>query len=142
LVTPARELLETLASRNKGARVFFAQGIPDGLVDETVPQSAFVTFEEAYHQLMIDLVDLTVESICLITGHEDRTKHIYITGGFSRNPIFVKLMASRFPDKRVYTSEVANATSMGAALVLWSAVEEGYGPHIDLGLIYCDGKSF
>jgi sugar (pentulose or hexulose) kinase len=142
LVTPARKLLETLASRNKGARVFFAQGIPDGLVDETVPQSAFETFEEAYHQLMIDLVDLTVESICLITGHEDRTKHIYITGGFSRNPIFVKLMASRFPDKRVYTSEVANATSMGAALVLWSAVEEGYGPHIDLGLIYCDGKSF
>ena len=82
----------------------------------------------------MDLVDLTEESIKLIIGKEDKTKNIYISGGFSKNPIFLKLIASRFPDKRVYTSEVANATSLGAALVLWKGIDTHFNPDIELGL--------
>jgi sugar (pentulose or hexulose) kinase len=136
-VAPDRGLLDHLASGNRGARFFFAHGIPDGYVDEAIMKKSFESFGEAYHQLMTDLVDLTVESIRLITGSGERTERIYITGGFSRNPIFVTLMAGRFPDKKVFTSEVANATSLGAALVTWSALEKGYDPHIDLGLKQC-----
>ena len=82
----------------------------------------------------MDLVDLTKRSIDLIIAKEDQTKDIYISGGFSKNPIFLKLVASRFPDKRVFTSEVANATSLGAALVLWKGIDPNFNPAIDLGL--------
>ena len=136
-VAADKGMLDSLASRNRGSMVFFARGIPEDLVDHTVAETAFESFDEAYHQLMIDLVDLTVESIDLITGSDDRTRDIYITGGFSRNPIFITLVAQRFPDKKIFTSEVANATSLGAALILWNAVEEDYDPHIDLGLKLC-----
>ena len=108
-------------------------------MDISVDKETFTSFSEAYHQLMIDLVDLTVESIGLIVGKSDQTRDMYISGGFSKNPIFLKLMASRFPDKKVYTSEVANATSLGAALVLWKGIEAGLSPKIDLGLNLCEG---
>jgi len=82
----------------------------------------------------MDLVDLTIESIGLIIGKEDNTKNIYISGGFSKNPVFLKLIASQFSNKSVYTSEIANATSLGAALVLWKGIDANYKPSIDLGL--------
>jgi sugar (pentulose or hexulose) kinase len=89
----------------------------------------------------MDLVDLCKESVELIIGKEDRTKNIYISGGFSKNPIFLKLMASRFPDKQVYTSEIANATSLGAAMVLWKGIDASFKPAIDLGLKHIQGDS-
>jgi sugar (pentulose or hexulose) kinase len=64
---------------------------------------------------------------------------MYISGGFSKNPIFLKLLASRFPDKNIYTSEVANATSLGAAMVLWKGIDADFNPSVDLGLIPIEG---
>ena len=108
-------------------------------MDNSVLKETFESFEEAYHQLIIDLVDLTEESIDLIIAKDDNSKNIYISGGFAKNPIFLKLMASRFPDKKVYTSEVANATSLGAALVLWKGIDDSFNPSIDLGLKHFEG---
>ncbi len=39
----------------------------------------------------------------------------------------------------VYTSEIANATSLGAALVLWKGIDASFNPVIDLGLKLFDG---
>ena len=128
------EIIRKLMRESKGERIFFQAGVPESYVDTTVGKETFAGFAEAYHQLVMDLVDLTVESIDLIIGKEDQTKNIYISGGFSKNPIFVKLMASRFLLKKVYTSEVANATSLGAALVLWKGIDNNYTPAIELGL--------
>jgi len=122
------DMIRKLSLGSKGKRVFFQDGVPESYVDSTVGKETFESFEEAYHQLIIDLVDLTEESIKLIIGEKDNTKNIYISGGFSKNPIFLKLMASRFPDKSVFTSEVANATSLGAALVLWKGIDAQYQP--------------
>ncbi len=133
------ELIRTLQNKNQGKRIFFEQGVPDDYVDQSVDAETFKDFEEAYHQLVMDLTELTVESIDLIIGRDDTTSDMYITGGFSKNPIFVKLMASRFPHKKVYTSEIANATSLGAALVLWKAIDVEFNPAIDLGLKHCEG---
>jgi hypothetical protein len=36
--------------------------------------------------------------------------------------LFRKLIASSFPDKRVWISEVSNSTALGAASVLLSAI--------------------
>jgi len=128
------DLIRSLNQKSSGNRVFFHGGVPEDYVDTAIDKETFESFEEAYHQLLIDLVDLTEESIDLIISKEDSTKNIYISGGFAKNPIFLKLIASRFPDKKVYTSEVANATSLGAALVLWKGIEPEFDPGIDLGL--------
>jgi len=128
------EIIRALNRSSGGKRVFFQEGVPEDYLDLSIEKKYFQSFEEAYHQLVMDLVDLTEESIKLIIAKEDLTKNIYISGGFSKNPIFLKLVASRFPGKRVYTSEVANATSVGAALVLWRGIEENFNPAIDLGL--------
>ncbi len=131
------EILRSLFQKHKDERVFFKEGVPEDYIDQAVDHTVFNSFEEAYHQLIVDLVNLTVESINLIIDGEDSTKNMYITGGFSKNPIFVKLMANRFPGKKIYTSEIANATSLGAALVLWKALDPEFHPVIDLGLKHC-----
>jgi len=128
------EMIVGLNRKSTGNRVFFKGGVPEDYEDQTIKQETFDSFEEAYHQLVMDLVDLAEESIGLIIGKKDSTKYIYISGGFSKNPIFLKLIASRFPQKKVHTSEVANATSLGAALVLWKGIDADFNPVIDLGL--------
>ncbi len=135
------KLLRELNRKNQRKPVFFEKGVPPDYLDNSVDTGLFKGFEEAYHQLIIDLVNLTVESIGLIIPEKDSTKNVYISGGFAKNPIFLKLMASRFPDKKVYTSEIANATSLGAALVLWKGLDKDFNPDLDLGLKNCEGDT-
>jgi len=129
-----KAMIRILVQKNQGGRVFFTDGITEDYVDRTKGKEHFSSFEEAYHQLVIDLVDLTKESIDLIIAKDDNTRNIFISGGFSKNPIFLALIASHFPEKHVFTSEVANATSLGAALVLWKGMDKHFNPTIDLGL--------
>lgn len=77
----------------------------------------FDSYQEAYHQLMLDLVAIEAESIRLAQGSEEVEK-ILVTGGFSQNEFFVSLLASFFPDKTVYTASLPNASALGAALVV------------------------
>lgn len=79
--------------------------------------STFDSYEEAYHQLMLDLVTIQAESVKLAQGKVDSKKMI-ITGGFSQNDFYVRLMACFFPGKEIYTSSLPNASALGAALVI------------------------
>jgi len=127
------EKIDRLLKNNQG-RVFFRQGVPADYVDSSVNLSHFLTFADAYHQLMLDLVDLCMESISLIIPADDQTSVVYISGGFARNELFVRLLASRIPGKEVYTSEIDNATGLGAAMVVWEAAFGQGIPRMDLGL--------
>ncbi len=133
------ELLERYKKKNKGELVFFSGTMPDDFIDRNADLAQFDTFHEAYHQMMIDLTCLTADSINLIITPEDQTKNLFITGGFAKNPLFTKILAARFCDKKVYTSEVANATSLGAALVLWKCFGNTEEPELDLGLQHIPG---
>lgn len=113
-------------------RVFFRNGIPADLVDESADLAPFSHIGEAYHQLMIDLTGLAVEAIRLVMPENDHAQKIYISGGFSRNPIFLHLIGASFPGKEIITSEVANGTSLGAALVLWKGIEPDFRAEISL----------
>ncbi len=124
---------------NSRGRVFFRQGVPADYVDSSVSLSQFLTFADAYHQLMADLVDLCLESLDLIIPVEDHTKTVYVSGGFARNELFVRLLAARLPGKKVYTSEVDNATALGAAMVVYEAAFGSEIPSIDLGLNLVQG---
>lgn len=77
----------------------------------------FDTYEEAYHQLMLDLAAIQAESIKLADGNIS-AKKLVITGGFSQNEFFIRLLACFFPDKETYTSSLPNASALGAALVI------------------------
>lgn len=72
---------------------------------------------EAYHQLMYDLVVQQHASTQLVT-RGTAVKKIYVDGGFSNNAIYMNLLASFFPEMKVYASSIPQATAIGAALAV------------------------
>ena len=127
-----KELLSVNKSRFGDRKRFFKPYSFLRELNETVDMYEFSSFEAAYHQLMQELTDLTIESVRLIIPEGDETSNIYITGGFSGNPIFLHLICLAFPDKKIWTSEIGNASALGAALVI-----SGDVPLINLGLTEC-----
>ncbi|WP_320018231.1 FGGY family carbohydrate kinase [Labilibaculum manganireducens] len=106
------------------ALLFFPEGIEkfsEGL--EKVDLSVFADYDEAYTRLVMELTQLSVRSIELVIPKRDTTKTIYVSGGFSRNKIFVSLLTNYFTDKKVRTSEIDNASALGAALVIAGNIE-------------------
>ncbi|MES2456808.1 MAG: FGGY family carbohydrate kinase [Bacteroidota bacterium] len=74
----------------------------------------------AYHQLVLDLVDqqyLSTQMVLKGTG----AKRIFVDGGFSKNTIFMNLLARAFPDLEVFAAYMAQATAVGAALAIHSS---------------------
>ena len=113
-------------------KIFFQTGPYSRELKEYIDNYEFNTFEEAYHQLMNELGDLLLEAINLILPANDDTENIYITGGFSGNELFLNLITKAFPSKFVYTSEIANGSALGAALVV-----SGSKSSLNLGLTRC-----
>jgi sugar (pentulose or hexulose) kinase len=71
----------------------------------------------AYHQLMLDLVKLQAVSTNLIIQNTP-VRRLFIDGGFSKNPLYMNLLAEFFPDLEVFAASVAQATAVGAALAI------------------------
>lgn len=136
-VRPDRKLIEVCSKACGGKRFYFEnEPYSRKLIDKN-DFYIFKTPEEAYHQLMIELVQLTIESIDLIIPENDDTENMYITGGFSKNPLFLMLLAEAYSMKNVYTSEINNATALGAALVVLTALDPDHKPKLNLGLNQC-----
>lgn len=79
--------------------------------------SLFPSAEAAYHQLMVDLVEKQRISSDYVLG-DKKIKNIYVDGGFSRNEIYMNLMAAAFPDNEILSSSMAQASGLGSALIL------------------------
>jgi sugar (pentulose or hexulose) kinase len=129
-----QELLNMLKIRYSGdRRAFFNSGPGSREFKERIDLFDFKSFDEGYHQLMSELCDLTIEAIKLILPENDEIENIYITGGFGKNRIFLKLLAKSFPNKKVFTSVINNASALGAALVIFESVSDRI-PELNLGL--------
>ena len=102
--------LETARNRNK--KVVSLMSGDSGFGNRDLQQ--YKNYEIAYHQLMMDIIELQVYSTKLIV-QESTIKMIFVDGGFSRNPIYMNLLADAFPDIEVYASKVAQASAIGAA---------------------------
>ena len=126
------QLSASLKSKFSGRKVFFQTGSYSRNLKDYIDMYEFTSFEEAYHQLMNELGDLTLEAINLVLPEIDETENIYITGGFSKNELFLNLISKAFPLKTVYTSEIANGSALGAALVV-----SGSKSSMNLGLTRC-----
>jgi sugar (pentulose or hexulose) kinase len=79
--------------------------------------SSFSSDEDAYHQLIADLIAQQSVSTKFIL-EDKKLKRIFVDGGFSKNEIYMNLLAAAFPDMEVYAASMAQATAMGTALVI------------------------
>jgi sugar (pentulose or hexulose) kinase len=75
------------------------------------------TYEGAYHQLILSLVNKQAISSKLVLNDNSVTK-LFVDGGFGKNEIYMNLLAKSFPEMEVYAASVAQATSLGAALAI------------------------
>ena len=106
------ELIKSLKSNNLGTAK-----ISDGFLFHKRNLSDFKSDTEAYHQLILDIISLQFISTRLIID-DSEVKRIFVDGGFSNNSIFMNLLANAFPDQEVYAASMAQATALGAALVI------------------------
>lgn len=79
--------------------------------------STFSNAMEAYHQLVIDIINQQVISTQLVLK-KTSVSRIFVDGGFSKNPVYMNLLAQAFPQLKVFGASVAQASALGAALVL------------------------
>jgi hypothetical protein len=129
-----QDLLKMLKVRYSGdKRAYFNSGPGSGEFKERIDLFDFKSFDEGYHQLMSELCDLTTEAIKLILPEKDDIENLYLTGGFGKNNIFLKLLAKSFTTKKVFTSDINNATALGAALVIIKSLTDST-PELNLGL--------
>ena len=79
--------------------------------------SDYPDFSTAYHDLILDIISQQIFSTNLVLKNTD-VKRIFVDGGFSKNPIYMNLLAIAFPGIEVYAATVAQASSMGTALAI------------------------
>lgn len=79
----------------------------------------FEDFDEAYHQMILDLVSLQVMSIELSRGNT-KVKKLYLAGRFCNNDIFVRLLATWMDYWEIYVPLNSSVTSLGAAITMHS----------------------
>ncbi len=83
----------------------------------------FETCEEAYHQLILDIIKQQIQSTKLVM-QETPVKKIFVDGGFSKNDIYMSLLAAAFPHIEVYSAIIAQASALGAAIAIRRAWNE------------------
>ena len=77
----------------------------------------FLNYEEAYHQLISDIISQQIKSTSLVLKGT-HVKRIFVDGGFSKNNIYMYLLAEAFPSVEVYAASLAQASALGAALAI------------------------
>jgi sugar (pentulose or hexulose) kinase len=77
---------------------------------------SFKSASEAYHQLIFELVEMQVQSIrCVLTND---IRLLFIDGGFAKNKLFLHYLKKSFPGIEIQTSEISQASALGAALLI------------------------
>jgi L-fuculokinase len=79
--------------------------------------SLFNNIEEAYHQLLMDIMDQQLTSTKLIMPG-DTVKRIFVDGGFGKNPVYMHLLAAAFPSVEVFAATITQASAIGAAMAI------------------------
>lgn len=77
-------------------------------------QYPFTTFDQAYHQLMVELVLLQVENLKAAIGNAP-ISNLYIDGGFVDNEVFVKLLQRLLPNLKLHITSSTLGSALGAA---------------------------
>jgi hypothetical protein len=78
----------------------------------------FLDLASAYDQFMVDLVGQQLHSLDLLLK-DAPVKQLLVDGGFSNNEWYMRLLARALPEVEVYAAEVAQASALGAALMVY-----------------------
>ena len=136
-IKPDKSLIEICEKRARNKRFYFDTRPYSRELKKELDFFSFNSFKEGYHQLMVELTQLTIEALDLVIPSDDDIENIYITGGFSKNRLFLKLLSDAYPMKSVFKSEVVNATALGAANIIIESLNLSHKPQTDLGLTQC-----
>jgi sugar (pentulose or hexulose) kinase len=78
----------------------------------------FPDLASSYNQFMVDLVGQQLRSLDLLLK-DAPVKQLLVDGGFSKNEWYMRLLARALPEVEVYAAEVAQASALGAALMVY-----------------------
>ncbi|WP_298499863.1 FGGY family carbohydrate kinase [uncultured Algibacter sp.] len=90
----------------------------ESVEDEDMPektQISYNNYEDAYHQLMTELVLLQIKCIKKAIGN-DTISRLYVDGGFSDNDLYIKLLTHYLRDKKLRTTNASLGSALGAAI--------------------------
>ena len=71
----------------------------------------------AYHRLLLELTDHQAASIEAARGGT-KLRKLFVDGGFSDNEVYVKLLAHRFADLKLRTTDASLGSALGAAVCI------------------------
>ncbi len=91
--------------------------------------------QKAYYQLVAGLVEQQKKSTTYVLKNSD-VKRIFVDGGFSRNPVFMHLLAAAFPKLEIYAASMAQGTALGTALAIHQHWNSRPAPKDLIGLKY------
>jgi sugar (pentulose or hexulose) kinase len=79
--------------------------------------SSFLSDTAAYHQFILDIA-LQQRASSQLVMEDDQVKRIFVDGGFSKNTIYMNMLAMLFPQMEVFAASMAQATAIGTALAI------------------------
>lgn len=91
---------------------------PDFFQNASLLESAELMHE--YKRFMHELVKKQTISTRLALGNSP-VRRIFVDGGFSKNELYLRLLAEAFPEMEIFSAEIAQATALGAALAIHPA---------------------
>jgi len=125
------EAVKKISEKFNKSEDYFQQVKYDPCVIQSISDFKFLgidnlkTFEITYHQILADLIQKQKKSTDLIL--QGTTKNLYVDGGFSKNPIFMQMLARIYPTVKVFAADLHQATALGAALSIhneWNKKEK------------------
>ncbi|AOW17773.1 carbohydrate kinase [Polaribacter vadi] len=90
------------------------------ITDENMPNKtsySYNLFEHAYHQLMIELVQLQVQGIKRIADTQ-QIDRLYVDGGFTDNDLYIKLLSYYLRGMKLRTTKASLGSALGAAIAI------------------------
>jgi sugar (pentulose or hexulose) kinase len=93
----------------------------------------FGTYEQAYHQLIYDIIVQQVRSIRLVLNSTP-VMQIFVDGGFASNSIYMNMLAASLPDIKIFAAVVGQASALGAALAIHQSWNNKQAPENLIGL--------
>ena len=79
--------------------------------------SVFGDFRTAVIHFIDEITDMQVESLRLVIG-DTSVRKVFVDGGFSSNALFLRFLANKLQNYDVYSSDFANGSAVGAAMVV------------------------
>lgn len=111
---------EILSSLKKDSSINYQAGMKVILHSSSFADrdlSVFDNYEQAYHQLIFDIIVQQAASTQLVLKNTE-VRRIFVDGGFSKNTVYMFMLASIFSQLEVFAASVAQASAIGAALAI------------------------